>query len=587
MWFSSEKIAALFGDSFREPLSSREPVYEEFKILLRPGEGYGWDSDKPKHVHPFFRDSLLSNAVRDLIWETRLDFSKTSHRWAVQKAGDAGVPLRDSAVTIDKNTKIVLSYGYPFPVAGADLTLFPGANVPPNTLMRLTVKGENGEPTHLDIPLIEFTSGNDSLSAYIQKQDLLIHNLRIEISLSNTNPDDNKAIPLEGLLLRVYSQGTAYAFRSLKTGRNDLVYSDASDQRAVEVRINATPVQTTLPGFPAGPLFSPSDHKMVAEGELTFSWPKSSGADAKGYQIQISAFADMRYPLSPTFERLIDRNDVTESQDRIQYQLPWRGMLPVNRNLYWRVRPYRDDWLAGQWSSVSPFKVKGPQAPEQINLQYDQGKVILSWSPSPSGTQPLYYEIHSSLLEGFVPVSEPHRLLGFGDQEEAKHRWEDLTATDWPVVSETTLTTTKDTGLILYDGANENTAWSSKLGAHFRVIAVDADGSRSCPSPQAHLKLPLIAMPDSMELTAGNVTFQVPVISTVGRITTKSPYFLGLWGKPVLKYSLSSPSEKWSIDANLGVIKGYLNDKEEVSLTVTVEDQFDRKTLKQIRVKTR
>ena len=585
MWYSSEKVAALYEDGNRESLVSRAPVYEEFKILLRPGEGYGWNSDKPKHLHPIFRDWILSNVVRDLIWETRLDFSKASHLWAIRQASDAGFTAREGAVSIDKNTKIMLSYEHPFPMTGADLTLYPGANVSPNTLIRLTIKGGNEEPAQFDIPLNELTSGNDSLSSYIQKLDFPVNNLQIEIGVSNSGITDNNAVPLKGLSLELYSQATTYAFRSLKTGRNDLVYSDASDQRSVEVQVNAVPLQMTLPGFSAGTLFTPSDNNMVAEGDLTFSWPKSDGADVKGYQIQISAFADMRYPLSPTFERIIDRNDVTESQGRNQYKLPWRGMLPVNRDLYWRVRPFRENLLAGQWSSIFPFKVKGPQAPEKVNVQYDQGRVILSWSASPSGTQPLYYEIHSSSLEGFVPMSEPHRLLGFGDQAEAKYEWYDVTATDWPVVPETTLTTTKDTSLILFDGAHENAAWFSKLGAHFRVIAVDADGSRSSPSPQAHLKSPLIAMPDFMELTAGDITLQVPVISTVGRITTKLPYFLGLWNKPALKYSLSSPSEKWNIDENLGVIKGTLSDREEVSLTVTVEDQFNKKEVRQIQIK--
>ena len=153
-------------------------------------------------------------------------------------------------------------------------------------------------------------------------------------------------------------------------------------------------------------------------------------------------------------------------------------------------------------------------------MTYDQGKVILSWSASPSGTQPSYYEIHSSVLEGFNPMSEPHRILGFGDREEAKYTWYDVDATDWPVAPETTLTTTKETRLTLFDASGEKAAWFSKLGAHFRVIAVDADGSRSCPSPQAHLLSPLV-LPDR-------------VVSTVGRITTMHPYFLGLWNKPVL-----------------------------------------------------
>ena len=586
MWYSSEKVAALYENGYREPLFSREPAYEEFTIVLRPGEGYGWNSDKPKHLHPIFNSSLLSNVVRDFTWETSLDFSKASHLWAVQRAEGSGAPVRDGAVAIDNNTTILLSYAHPFPMTGARIKLNPGEKASPDTLMQLTILGGMyGERKKLDIPLYELTSGNDSLSAHIQKFNFPVHNLQIEIGISASGAAAGTAVPLNGLLLELYSQATAYAFRSLKIGRNDLVYTDASDRRAVEVQVNAVPLQMTLPGFSAGTLFSPSDNKLVAEGDLAFSWPKGDGADVKGYQIQISAFADMLYPLSPTFERMIDRNEVTESQGRIQYKLPWRGMLPVNRNLYWRVRPFREDLLAGQWSGIFPFKVGGPQAPEKINVEYDQEKVILSWSASLSGTQPLYYEIHSGSLEGFVPMSEPHRLLGFGDQTEAQYMWEDVTATDWPVVPGTLLTTTQDTRLILYDGTQGNADLSSRSGAHFRVIAVDADGSRSCPSPQAHLQSPLIAMPDSTELTAGDVTLQVPFISSVGRITTRDAYFLGLWNKPKLKYSLSSPSEKWDIDADLGVIKGYLSENEEAFLTITVEDQFARITSKQVRVK--
>ena len=185
MWSSSEKVAALYGDGYREPLFSREPVYEEFKILLRPGEGYGWTSDKPKHIHPIFRDSDLSNVVRDFTWETRLDFSKASHQWAVQKSGDAGVLVRESSVTIDKNTKIVLSYEHPFPMTGADLTLYPEKNVSQNTLIQLTITGGAGEQENLTVPLNELTSGHYSLSSYIQKLDYPVHALQIEIGVSN------------------------------------------------------------------------------------------------------------------------------------------------------------------------------------------------------------------------------------------------------------------------------------------------------------------------------------------------------------------------------------------------------------------
>jgi hypothetical protein len=587
MWYSSEKVAALYGDKNHTPLSSNAPVNEEYNLLLRPGEAYGWHTGPPRHVHPAFSNTSLPDALRDFIWETKLDFSKSSHHWAVKKANGVKSPVLDNVVFMDGNTAISISYDHPFPMTGAELELRPDQKASRSTLIKLTVTGGNGRPATFDIPLEKLSSGPYSLSAHIRTLDFPVHRLNIEISLSNADGAESNAVPLNGLSLTLYSQATSYAFRSLKAGRNHLKYSDASVQRSIELQVHAVPLNIALPGFPKKASFHPSD-RTVGENAIAFSWPKSQGRDVKGYQFQISAFADMRYPLSPTFDRIIEKQDVRESKGRITFKLPWRGMLPVSRDLYWRVRAFRNDLLAGPWSRVSSFKVKGPQAPEKINIEYDKGKVILSWSAAEEGTRPHHYEIHSSLLEGFIPVSEPHRVLGFSNGTEAKYKWHDVTATDWPVVPETTTTTTKDRRIVLYDPSIRKEAGLGKAGAHFRVIAIDAEGSRSCPSRQAHLRSPLITMPETVEPNAGNISLQVPIVSTFGRITTKDPYFLGLWSKPAMKFSLSTPDgrkDKWSIDENLGVIKGHLREGEDVSLTVTVEDQFRNKDIRQINVK--
>ena len=262
MWYSSEKVAALYWGINYDIPSSRAPAYEEYNILLKPGEGYGWHSDKPKHLHPLFADSPMSNVVRDFTREAKLDFSRASHLWAVRQANVSGTPVRNGAVYIDTNTTVFLSYDHPFPITGARIKLIPGDAVSSGTLMRVTISGGfDAEKASIDIPLQELLSDNDFLSAYIQNFRFPVHDLQIEISVPNSNTGST-GVPLKGLSFELYCQATTYAFRSLKTGRNELVYTDASDKRSIEVQVNATPLQTMPPGFPTGYPFFPCGQQI-------------------------------------------------------------------------------------------------------------------------------------------------------------------------------------------------------------------------------------------------------------------------------------------------------------------------------------
>jgi hypothetical protein len=295
----------------------------------------------------------------------------------------------------------------------------------------------------------------------------------------------------------------------------------------------------------------------------------------------------MRYPLSPTFERLIDGSLSQRIKGNIVFQLPWRGMLPIGRELFWRVRPYDRNNLAGDWGPVHSFKIRGPGVPRNCRLVEKDGKSFLVWEPDPKGTPPVTYEIHTSSLEGFMPTNKRHRILGMSSSAVMKYQWTDVYASDWPFVPPTLLTITNKKEWTVYDENGPVQTFPQKRGAHYRIIAIDAEGSRSCPSPQIHLPHPRIVSPTKVVLPRGVIRWRVPVISSLGRIISAVPdYRLGLWNKSILVYSLQDVPKgmkDWTIDSKTGIIHGKLSGGEEVTVTVQVHDtRYGKKNVKRI-----
>ena len=97
----------------------------------------------------------------------------------------------------------------------------------------------------------------------------------------------------------------------------------------------------------------------------------------------------------------------------------------------------------------------------------------------------------------------------------------------------------------------------------------------------------MLVPPDIIVFPPGKVTYQVPVISTLGRVWIKENYDMGLWSKPQITFSLApSSSQNWKIDKTKGLIKGTLKVNEEISLQVSVQDQFGRKDTRVLKFRT-
>ena len=581
MWGSSEKMAALYGTAADDPwdASARGPhLNEHYSIRLRPGESYGWHSDRARY-HGSLREHEATRRIsRQLVWETDLDLSKPHHRWFLMKKGDRNTDAAGHA-TLDERQSWEIPYHLLFPLLGMSMKIDPVSGNPGQSdspLLNIALKTA-AKTVDADVPLSKLTGHFYSLDALLQKLPYPLKEVKVLVSLKSPGSREGKSIQIKGLQIRWFCQSTTYACPSLRAGENRLVYTDESKERDVRIDIEAKPAASGLPHLAEGD-FSPAGAREVAENALRFVWPAASGkASVAGYQWQLSAYLDMRYPLSPTFERLVNGAFLRREDGKEIFELPWRGMLPVGQELYWRVRPYDQNNLAGNWSPVQAFKVRGPGVPQNVRLTVAKGRQILQWDRNREGTAPVRYEIHTSPLEGFMPTDKQHRILGMSASDTMKHQWEDVYASDWPTVPPTLLASTARREWTVLEENSPPEEAKRPLGAHYRIIAVDAEGSRSCPSPQIHLPHPQIVAPKTVKVPPGNVRWQVPVISSLGRVLAKVPdYRLGLWDKSTVVFSLPNTPQKnhhgWRIDRSTGVIHGRLAKGETVRLTVEALD---------------
>ena len=97
----------------------------------------------------------------------------------------------------------------------------------------------------------------------------------------------------------------------------------------------------------------------------------------------------------------------------------------------------------------------------------------------------------------------------------------------------------------------------------------------------------MLVPPEIIVFPPGKVTYRVPVTSTLGRVSAKGGYNMGLWSKPHITFSLAPSSlQNWKIDKTKGLITGTLKANEEISLQVSVQDQYGRKDARVLKFRT-
>ena len=164
-------------------------------------------------------------------------------------------------------------------------------------------------------------------------------------------------------------------------GENRFTYSDQSAGER-KVRITHRWVERSTsppPPAPAAAIYPP-DGGEANGTDVVFQWTAADGPEgepAGDYHFELSSRADMRWPLSMDFYKLISRTaDVLKEkgkdggQDKTtvkaQYTLPQPGLLTPDRRYYWRVRAMNEP---GRLGAVEPdVEFHGARAGVSVGL---------------------------------------------------------------------------------------------------------------------------------------------------------------------------------------------------------------------------
>ena len=166
------------------------------------------------------------------------------------------------------------------------------------------------------------------------------------------------------------------------------------------------------PAAPPGPLF-PDDGGTTDGTDIVFRWQVpavAAGERVADYHFELSDRADMAWPLSANFEKLMSN---TANRVEPRYSLPYVGLLTPGQKYWWRVRARNDKGVWGPWSKTWSFTPGGPVPPTDVRLEAvpgNDGQRVLRWKAGGAGRQAVKYRIYGSDEKGFTVSDDPYRI---------------------------------------------------------------------------------------------------------------------------------------------------------------------------------
>ncbi len=370
----------------------------------------------------------------------------------------------------------------------------------------------------------------------------------------------------------------------LEVGTNRIVYSDAS-QGERRIRITHRWLERTAwhpPHAPAEAL-APKDGAVVRGSRVAFRWspaPDPDGDPIRDYHFELSEHADLRWPLSPNFEKLTSH---TPSKGKPEWTIPAAGLLNPNTTYYWRVRAQDAAGVWGPWSRTFRFRIQAPGVPLGLKL-VPRGKTgfVLHWRPNPQGEPPVAYKVYGSDERGFTASDTEHLVFrgkGFVksmeefEKKPAKAPDAGRVKTPANLIARVTATSLQVVGPGLTQ-ANTNRAF-------YRVVAVDAAGTESCPSDYAAVPRPFVSPAPSLTARVGQpYRYQPRAIRSTGdlrcRRSKRSSYNAAFWDREVHAFTAIRLPAGLALDPQTGLIAGRPTKPGVADVAFKVADQFGK-----------
>lgn len=370
----------------------------------------------------------------------------------------------------------------------------------------------------------------------------------------------------------------------LEVGMNRIVYSDSNlDDRQVRITHKWLERSTWHPPQAPSSAVSPKDGETVPGSQICFRWQPAQDPDGDrivDYHFELSEHADMRWPLSPNFEK---RTSLTPSNGRPEWTVPYVGLLNPGTTYYWHVRALDAKGIWGPFSKTFSFRVEAPGVPLNVNLTTDeQGGLVLTWAANSQGERPVGYKVYGSDEKGFTASDVPHRVnrgKGFcRTMEEYEAKPADAADAGMAEVPGNLIGRVTQPSLRVV-------GWGLKLPntnkAFYRVVAIDEAGNESGPSDYAEVSRPFVVTQPEQRTRVGQPYRHQPiVIRSIGdlrcRRSEKSSYNAAFWDREEFSLKASDLPDGLVIGQETGTISGQPQELGCYEIRFNVSDQSER-----------
>jgi len=540
----SEGTASVFFHTGPRSGTRPQRTSHTMNMTLRPNEALIWEWEDRNKYHGYWdRPKRLANG--HMLYTPDLSQFET---WATQsqnlQMGKQGL----SPIQANQDAHLDITITSPYVIVGGKLTL----SLTSNTLVSVALsRNEKPFQTIWNADTNTQIKTAIDLTPHFKPNSPASYTYQIRMALkASDDPATIKNITLETDL-----QMAPLSLPALERGTNHIHYTADNDGQ-VEITHAFEERESVSPPLPPTTPTYPQNGETIAGTQFTFIWPEV--ANATDYHIQLSDLPDIKYTLSPVFNKLISK---TPSANKAQWEIPHEGLLNPNQTYYWRVRPRNAEGLWGKWSAIWSFTPQAPHVPLQVEIHpnWEDRTLTLHWQPNPQGNTPDHYEIYGSNERGFTISREPYGVVTGNKKTKT-----------FPA---NLIATTKQTSIQVAGAKIKN-----GNHAYYRVVAVDKQGVRSGSSAMAETPRPMIiSQPPTQAIANQTYTYQIQAITSMGdlRCESKGPrrYFSAFRDGDTLRYLLDEGPDFIALDEKTGLLTAHPKTQDISTHTLTLRVQ--------------